>query len=83
MKYSDENRGALFKNKDKETDKHPDYKGKINVNGKDFYVSAWIKTSKGGDKFMSLAVREPMHGHQATKPQPKEDILGIKDDLPW
>jgi uncharacterized protein (DUF736 family) len=54
--YDDTNRGALFKNDKKATDKHPDYKGSLNVEGVEFYVSAWIKTSKAGSKYMSLAV---------------------------
>lgn len=83
MDYDNTNRGTLFKNDKKETDKQPDYKGKINVNGKDFYLSAWIKTSKDGKKFMSLSVSEPIHGHQGVKPKQKEDILGMRDDIPW
>jgi uncharacterized protein (DUF736 family) len=55
--YDNTNRGALFKNKDKESDNHPDYNGKVNVGGKDYFLSAWIKTSKKGEKFMSLSVK--------------------------
>jgi len=83
MQYDNTNRGALFKNDKKETEKQPDYKGKINVNGQDFYLSAWIKSAKDGGKFMSLSVSEPMHGHQATKAKPKQDIMNMKDDIPW
>lgn len=80
MDYDNTNRGTLFKNDKKETEKQPDYKGKINVKGQDFYLSAWIKTSKDGNKYMSLAVSEPIQGHQAIKAQPKKFI---DDDLPW
>lgn len=52
-----ENQGALFKNEDKSSDAMPDYKGSINVQGKDFWIAAWIKTSKKGQKFMSLSVQ--------------------------
>lgn len=55
--YDNTNRGALFKNDKKETDGHPDYKGSINVGGVDYWLSAWIKTSKGGAKYMSLSVK--------------------------
>ena len=54
--YDDTNSGALFKNDKKETDKHPDYRGTLNVNGAQFWVSSWIKTSKAGQKYMSLSV---------------------------
>ncbi len=54
--YDNNMRGVLFKNKDKEEAKHPDYKGQCEVDGKQCWVSAWIKTPKaGGDKFMSLS----------------------------
>ena len=56
--FDNTNRGVLFKNKKKESDKHPDYTGSINVNGKEMWLSAWIKESKEGQKFMSLSVQD-------------------------
>ena len=55
--YDNTNRGALFKNDRKETDKHPDYSGSINVGGHDYWLSAWIKEGRNG-KFMSLSVKQ-------------------------
>lgn len=52
--YSNENRGVLFKNDRKETDNHPDYTGRIDIDGKEYFLSAWIKEGKKG-KFMSLS----------------------------
>jgi hypothetical protein len=56
-----DNSGYLFKNDRKETGNHPDYRGNIKVDGKEYWISAWIKEGKNG-KFMGLAVspREPM-----------------------
>ncbi len=51
-----ENSGALFKNKRKEKETHPDYTGRVNVRGTDFWLSAWIKKSKAGEVYMSLAL---------------------------
>ena len=53
--YDNTNRGVLFKNERKQQDKHPDYTGKIDVEGKEYKLAAWIKDGKKG-KFMSLAV---------------------------
>ena len=39
MAYSNENSGALFKNDDKSNERHPDYKGSLNVNGVDYWIS--------------------------------------------
>lgn len=55
--YDETNRGALFKNNRKESEKHADYTGKLNVGGVDYWISAWIKEGKSG-KFMSLSVKE-------------------------
>jgi hypothetical protein len=64
--YDNTNRGVLFKNDRKESDKHPDYKGNINVNGVEFWLSAWIKDGAKG-KFMSLSIQPK----EEQKPAPK------------
>ncbi len=53
--YDNTNRGVLFKNNRKETDKHPDYTGHINIDGTEFWLSAWVQTSKSGDRYLSLS----------------------------
>ena len=60
-KYDKNNNGALFKNDRKESDNHPDYKGDAIVEGVPVWISAWVKESKGGVKYMSLAfnAKEP------------------------
>lgn len=55
--YDNTNRGALFKNQRKEKDTHPDYNGTLNVDGVEFWLSAWLKESKKGGKFMSLSIK--------------------------
>lgn len=58
MSYDNTNSGAIFRfEKTKET--QPDYKGKLNVNGKDFDLSGWIKQTKDGKSFLSLKIQEP------------------------
>lgn len=54
--YNNTNRGALFTNERKTQDNHPGFTGKINVEGKDYWLSAWGKTAKSGKKFLSLSV---------------------------
>ena len=53
------NTGAIFKNDNKKAENHPDYKGKVNVNGKEMEVALWMKTSAKGVKFFSVSFSEP------------------------
>jgi hypothetical protein len=58
MDYDNTNRGVLFNEIDKKPgDNDRDYGGSININGEEFWLSGWIKTSKKGMKFMSLSVK--------------------------
>jgi uncharacterized protein (DUF736 family) len=54
--YDNTNRGSLFINDRKESENHPDFKGSINIEGKDYWLSSWKKESKDGKKYMSLSV---------------------------
>lgn len=51
------NSGVLFKNK-KTSDKQPDYKGKVTVNGKEMEIAGWVKEGKNGE-YLSLSFKEP------------------------
>ena len=53
--YDNTNRGVLFKNDRKEKDAHPNMKGSINVEGVEYWVSAWTKEGQNG-KFISLSL---------------------------
>ena len=44
--------GVLFKNMRKTEDHYADYNGTVVVDGRDFYLDAWLKDGKAG-KFMS------------------------------
>lgn len=79
--FDDTNKGALFKNDRKETANHPDYTGKINVDGRDFWLSGWLKESAKG-KFFSLSVRPKDLGQQAVSPGPATEPL-LDDDIPF
>ena len=84
--YDNTNRGALFRNNRKEQDSQPDHTGSINVDGKEYFLNAWIKTSQSGNKFFSLSVK-PKDENQAGKSNPSQSA-GIKnnaepDDIPF
>ena len=83
--YDNSNRGVLFKNEDKQQDSHADYNGSINVNGAEFWLNAWIKTSKAGRKFMSLSVKPKMaREHQgASDNPPAPRAKDFDDEIPF
>jgi uncharacterized protein (DUF736 family) len=44
---------SLFANDRKTKDTHPDWRGKIHIEGVDYEIALWQKTSKTGTKFLS------------------------------
>jgi hypothetical protein len=51
------NRGSLFVNEKKETDKHPDLTGTINVNGVLHFFKAWAVQPEEGKKLPVFNVK--------------------------
>ena len=75
-KFDNTNRGVLFNERDtNETDKDRDYGGRINIEGRDNWLSAWLKTSKKGLRFLSLSVK-------AMDAQPAK-AADINDEIPF
>jgi hypothetical protein len=70
--------GAVFINKDKaemaekgqDTSTWADRKGSCEIDGQEYWISGWLKTSKKGEPFLSLAFspKEPKGAH----PEPKK-----------
>lgn len=50
--------GQMFKNKFKNSDKHPDYKGEaVTPDGEKVQVAGWIQVDKTGEHFLSLKLQ--------------------------
>lgn len=78
------NAGALFKN-EKKTDNHPDYTGRATIEGQQYNVAAWVRTSQAGAKYMSLSFTIPQPKSEAA-PQPANKPANIEtqdDGLPF
>lgn len=68
QQYDQTNRGALFVNDRKQSDKHPDMNGKININGVDYWLSGWWKQTQRGE-ILSLSLGQPVNQQQQQAPQ--------------
>ena len=81
MEYDRTNTGILFKN-DSENEKAPKYTGKINVDGKEYQLAAWIREGKKG-KFMSLKVEERQKPKASPTGTGRDLIDPVDDEIPW
>ena len=71
-----DNSGSLFKNDKRESDNHPKAKGSAQIDGVEYWVSAWTKVTKDGDKWQSLSFQK-----KDDKSAPKVKQKAVDDDL--
>ncbi len=83
--------GTLFRNTSKvdamkkgngNAQKWPDYRGKCMVNGTLMEMSGWMKTSKAGTAFMSIAFRTPRDEFDQ-RPESEQPQPPAEDNLPF
>lgn len=88
-KYDDNLTGALFKNDRKDKETQPDYRGSCEIEGTEYWMSAWIKQISKGDKagqmFMSISFQEKEGGRPKAKakPQPVDHGDDFDDKIPF
>jgi hypothetical protein len=89
QQWDDTNKGTMSRNDNKTTDKQPDFKGFINVEGEEYWLSGWVREAGPnakypGKKFFSLAVTKK---DQQAAPVPSsvepEKTPDFDDDVPW
>lgn len=74
QQYDNTNSGILSRNDRKEQPNHPDFKGQINVDGTEYWLSGWVKERKDGTgKFFSLSVKPK----EAAAPKPPQRTPSI------
>ena len=67
QEYSNVNRGSIWKNDKKETEKHPDFTGTLNVNGVEFWVSGWKRKPEQSENAPALSFS--IKAKEDTKPK--------------
>ncbi len=82
-----DNSGTLFKNDKRENDKQPTHNGNVMIDGKEFWISAWVKEGAKG-KFFSLAFKPKDGGNR--RPEPAKTPAAqrsyaedLDDEIPW
>jgi hypothetical protein len=75
MEYDNTNRGALFRNDDKNDNQDRDYFGSLDIEGTEYWLSGWVRTSKkSGKKYLSLSIKPKQDKPPATNKSPAGDF---------
>lgn len=83
--FDNTNRGIISKNERKTEDRHPDIKGSINVDGREYWLDGWRKERNDGTgSFYSLSVKPK----DAPAPKPasrpaQQSASADMDDVPF
>jgi hypothetical protein len=87
MNHDNTNSGLLTKNDKQGNESRPDYRGSINVEGREYWLSAWIKTGRdgtklAGQKYMSLSLqpKDASYGGAAPAPAPTPSPARMTQD---
>lgn len=84
MEYDNTNRGSVWKNDKRETDKHPHYTGTLNVDGAEYWVSAWAKDKDSNPKAPNLTFSIKLKDNQqVVTPSQSAVVDDEEDDLPF
>jgi hypothetical protein len=81
QQYDNTCRGALFRNTDKSKETDRDYAGTLNVDGTEYWVSGWLKTSKAGAKYLSLSLKPKAEPTKKDKPKAETDGRPFDDPV--
>jgi len=76
-----DNSGAIFKNKNPKNEKSPPLSGKCMIGGVEYWVSAWSKTDKNNEKWISFSV-SPMNP-ASTQTQTARVVNLDEDSIPF
>jgi hypothetical protein len=81
--YDNTNKGQIWKNDNKATGTHPDFKGSINIEGVDYWLSCWKRSPEASPKAPALKMsvqRKEVNQGQAAQQNQADKISNINDD---
>jgi hypothetical protein len=73
----------LKKNLDRKHDKSPEYRGSINVDGREYWLAAWINANEDGSKYFSGKVTAKDATQAPAKPPVSASDALDGDDIPF
>ena len=76
------NHGSIFKNDYKTKDTHPDYKGKMVVDGVSKDIALWFNQPEGKKAYFSVAISDPYVAPENKEETPKQEKPAA-DGLPF
>ena len=82
MSEKRDNSGTLGKNLRKLQDNHPSHSGACLIDGKPYWISAWVKDGPEGSKFFSLAFK-PKEDRQPAAEAPPRAPDEFNDEIPF
>ena len=83
--YDNNNRGSIWKNEDRKSDTHPQFKGSAEVNGVEYWVSGWLRKEGANPKApaMSLSFTAKEQQTQAAPKQAPANDFDSDLDIPF
>ena len=70
--FDNDNRGAVWGNKKKITDKHPDLTGSMMVDGKDYWLSCWKRGAGANPNAPALSLSLTIKDNQQHQQPPQQ-----------
>lgn len=82
MSYDNTNRGSIWPNERREKDTHPDFRGTLNADGVEYWVSAWKRRPDANPRAPSLTFSIQK---KETKPEPSKAEMPreFDDEIPF
>lgn len=83
--YDNTNTGVMFKNDlEGKSENFPPYGGTINVEGTEYWISAWVKDGQKG-KFFSFAIKPKEARQESQRPATRQPapVEDFSDSIPF
>ncbi len=84
--FDNTNRGAIWGNDKDGNDRRPDFKGSLNVNGEEYWVSAWKRKPNAKERAPALTFsieKKEAKYQNSEKPAPANNFDDFDDDIPF